>query len=156
MKLRIGQHLAASLFFLAFGAAGLWVSGSMPIGTAAEMGVGYVPRLLAFGCLGVGALQLAGVIVAGSTGPSFAIEARPLLFVGLIVACFAGLLPLLGLPLTIALLVFATTLSGESYQWTLLGLTAALLSSGAVVLFGLLLRLQIPLWPAWWPMGWPT
>lgn len=149
MRLRITQQLASSLFFLGFGAVALWLSTDMTIGTAAEMGVGYVPRLLAIGCILVGVLQFLTGLVR-SWGETATIELRPLAFVVALIMGFAGLLPFLGLPLTVFLLVLAAALSGEALKWPMLLLSALLLAAGTGVLFGLLLRLQIPIWP----MGW--
>ena len=152
MRLRIGQQLASSLFFLGFGAGALWLSTEMPIGTAAEMGVGYVPRLLAIGCLAVGIIQFATGLLFDDLGEPVAVEFKPLVLVAALIVGFATLLPDLGLPLTILLMVGATALSGEAFDWRLLLLAAVLLAAGAGILFCGLLRLQIPLWPMWWPL----
>ncbi|MDX2204433.1 MAG: tripartite tricarboxylate transporter TctB family protein [Hyphomicrobiaceae bacterium] len=149
MRLKIRQQLASSLFFTCVGALALWLGNDMAVGTAADMGVGYVPRLLALGCIGVGLVQLAGGL-ARSWGDAVSLELWPLAFVVGLVVAFAGILPLAGLPLTVFLLVIAATLSGEAFRWTTVLLSAVLLSVGAAVVFGVLLRLQIPLWPLGW------
>ena len=45
----------AGLMFIAIAALGLWVSRDYPVGTALRMGTGYVPRLLCWILLGLGA-----------------------------------------------------------------------------------------------------
>lgn len=149
MRLHMRQQWASSLFFLGFGSFALWLSTDMAVGTAADMGVGYVPRLLALGCIAVGVVQLVTGL-AITWGETVSVGIRPLVFVTGLVLGFAALLPFLGLPLTVFLLVLAAAFSGEALEWPMLLLTALLLSTGAGVLFGALLRLQIPIWP----MGW--
>ena len=48
----------AGLLFIAVAAFGLWVSRDYPVGTALRMGTGYVPRLLCWILLGLGAIML--------------------------------------------------------------------------------------------------
>lgn len=149
VRLRIRQQLASGLFFVCFGALALWLGSDMSIGTAAEMGVGYVPRLLAFGCIGVGAWQL-GAGVLRSWGEVATINVWPIVFVVGTIIAFAALLPYAGLPLTVFLLVLSAMLSGETYDRNRMLITAVLLAAGAALLFGIVLRLQIPLLPMMW------
>lgn len=149
MKLRLNQALASSLFFIGFGAIVLWLSSDMQIGTAAEMGVGYVPWHLGLGSILVGAISLVLMRLGQAPAESVAVEIRPLVYVPVLIACFAFLLPVLGLPVTVGLLVLATLASGEDFDWRWLLLTAIALAAGTAVLFVVLLQLQIPLWPTW-------
>ena len=48
----------SGLLFIAVAAFGLWVSRDYPVGTALRMGTGYVPRLLCWMLLGLGAIVL--------------------------------------------------------------------------------------------------
>lgn len=149
MQLRIRRQLASGLFFAGFGAVALWIGRDMQVGTAADMGVGYVPRMLALGCIGVGLWQLAAGFWQ-SWGETAAINIRPIAFVVASIVGFAAVLPYAGLPITVFLLVMAAALSGETYdRWRML-LTAIVLAVGSALLFGVLLRLQIPLAPAIW------
>lgn len=149
MKLSVSQSVASSAFFIGFGCIVLWLCRDMQIGTAAEMGVGYVPLMLGAGSIGVGALRLILGLMAPAADERAVIELRPLLFVPLLIACFAGLLPVLGLPISVALMVLATIASGEAYDVRWLLATAVVLSAGTAVLFITLLQLQIPLWIVW-------
>src|ERR1700742_2674581 len=80
MTTRFGQDLGAGLMFAAFGAIGLYLARDYPVGTALRMEPGYVPRLLCWGMIGIGAIiALQGMLVG-----SLAIARwhwRPLLFV---------------------------------------------------------------------------
>ena len=50
------KDVLAGLMFMAVAAFGLWLSRDYPIGTALRMGTGYVPRLLCWILLGLGAV----------------------------------------------------------------------------------------------------
>ncbi len=50
------KDVLAGLLFIAVAAFGLWLSRDYPIGTALRMGTGYVPRLLCWILLGLGAV----------------------------------------------------------------------------------------------------
>ncbi len=52
------KNVLAGLLFVAVAALGLWLSRDYPIGTALRMGTGYVPRLLCWLLLGLGAIVL--------------------------------------------------------------------------------------------------
>ena len=49
------KNVLAGLMFIAIAALGLWLSRDYPIGTALRMGTGYVPRLLCWILMGLGA-----------------------------------------------------------------------------------------------------
>jgi hypothetical protein len=149
VQLRIRRQLASGLFFVIFGAVALWLGADMAVGTAADMGVGYVPRALAIGCIGVGLWQL-GTGFSHSWGEVAAVNLRPMAFVVASIAGFAVVLPYAGLPVTVFLLVVAAAFSGEAYDRTRMLVTALMLAAGSALLFGVLLRLQIPLLPAMW------
>src|SRR3979409_1052016 len=52
------KNVLAGLMFIAIAALGLWVSRDYPIGTALRMSTGYVPRLLCWILIGLGAVVL--------------------------------------------------------------------------------------------------
>lgn len=144
---RLTQQLVSGLFFLAFGGVAFGLASQLTIGTAADMGSGYAPRMLAVGCLLVGALQVGGALLRpdGSEGVSIAIG--PLLLVTAMVVGFAVLLPWLGLPLTVIVVVLGAAISGEAFGWAALIGIALVLAGLTTVLFGILLKLQIQLLP---------
>ena len=150
--MRITQQAASGLFFLAFGALFLWLSTSLPMGTAADMGVGYTPRLLAIGCQIVGGVLLVARLISdrqgglGSEPVSFA--GAPLLLTTVMVAGFAVALPWLGLPLTVVACVVPAAIAGETFRWPVLLAIAGGLAVRTTLLFAWALRLQIPVWPA--------
>ena len=52
------KNVLAGLMFIAIAALGLWVSRNYPVGTALRMSTGYVPRLLCWLLMGLGAIVL--------------------------------------------------------------------------------------------------
>lgn len=148
--LRLNERTASALFFIGFGALTFWLASALPMGTAADMGIGYTPRLLAIGCLLVGAMLLAASYVAREAGDAaVTIPVKPLLLVSAMVGGFALLLPLLGLPLTIGAIVLSACVSGEKFSWLGMAAMAVVLATFTTLLFAWALRLQIPILPMW-------
>jgi len=54
--LTIDKDVAAGLFFMAFGILGLVIGSDYVFGTTAKMGAGFVPKLLAWALVGLGAI----------------------------------------------------------------------------------------------------
>ena len=52
------KNVLAGLMFIAIAAIGLWASRNYPVGTALRMSTGYVPRLLCWMLMGLGAIVL--------------------------------------------------------------------------------------------------
>jgi hypothetical protein len=146
---RINQQSASGLFFLAFGALYFWLASDLTMGDAADMGIGYTPRLLSFGCVAVGAFLLGGAALGrhGVLGGPVTLSLRPLLLITTMTAGFGLVLPWLGLPLTVAATVLAASLSGEHFRPLPLILIAAGLAIGTTILFAWILNLQLPIFP---------
>lgn len=143
------QQYLSGLFFIVFGALAVWAGNDLTIGTAADMGIGYTPRALAIGCIGVGCLLMGQAYRAAPAGDGNRVEIawRPLLLVTIMVIGFGLLLPRLGLPLTVAVMTAAAALSGENFNWTMLALIAVGMAVLSLLLFSTALNLQIPVWP---------
>lgn len=143
------QQYLSGLFFIVFGALAVWAGNDLAIGTAADMGIGYTPRALAIGCIGVGCLLMLQGYRAAPAGDGSRIEIawRPLFLVTIMVIGFGLLLPHLGLPLTVAVMTAAAALSGENFSWTILAVIAVGMASMSYLLFSVALNLQIPVWP---------
>ena len=71
------KDVLAGLLFMGVAAFGLWISRDYPIGTALRMGTGYVPRLLCWILLGLGAYPGAGAARSAAARRLAAAGARP-------------------------------------------------------------------------------
>lgn len=83
----IDKDVWAGLFFMGLAALGLWIGADYAFGTAARMGAGFLPKLLCWLLLALGALiTLVGIIKRGESmeawawGPLLAILAAVLVF----------------------------------------------------------------------------
>jgi hypothetical protein len=124
MRSRVNfPDLAFAAFLVGLGAFAFALAAELPVGSATQMGPGYVPRGLAMLIMAFGVVMGGRtLLVARQEFP--AIAWRPLILISVSVAVFAVLLPLAGL----AVLAFG-------------------LAAFAVALFVLALGLPIPIWP---------
>ena len=144
------KDVLAGLLFMVVAVLGLWISRDYPIGTALRMSTGYVPRLLCWLLLGLGAAiffqGLRAPAVAG--GPSGSVW-RPVLAVTIGMVAFGLSIERLGLVVAIALLTGISALAARAsrpVETVLAALVLAVLS-WTVFIFGL--GLTLPVWPEW-------
>ncbi|KFC66081.1 TctB subunit of the tripartite tricarboxylate transport [Bosea sp. LC85] len=140
------QDLLFGLFLVAVAAATLVATRNLTVGSTADMGPGYMPRvvslaLLAFGLFFCGrGIRRAGMAIEP-------VQLRPLLAILGGVAIFALTAERLGLAIasviTVLLASFATR-EGRLYETVPFAL---LLSAAAVLLFVKVLALPVPVWP---------
>jgi putative tricarboxylic transport membrane protein len=140
----------AGLLFMAVAALGLVISHDYPVGTALRMGTGYVPRLLCWLLLGLGA----AILAQGLRDPlpplrSTLLAWRAVIAVTLGLIAFALSVERLGLVLAIVLLIGIGALATRALRPLETGIAAVVLIvlSWAVFIFGL--GLTIPVWPDW-------
>lgn len=140
------QELLFGLFLVAVGVGTLITIRKLTMGSAAEMGPGYVPRAVAIGLLGFGAVFAGrGFIAAG--GRIAMPVWRSFLVVPLSVAVFALTLNRLGLAFaSFAVMIVAASASTET-RWKETTAFAAALAAGAVLLFIKVLALPVPMFP---------
>jgi putative tricarboxylic transport membrane protein len=143
----------AGLLFIAVAVLGLWISRDYPIGTALRMGTGYVPRLLCWLLLGLGAVVLVQGLREGqgaralSSGDVSAL--RPAVFVTASLVIFGLSIERLGLVLSILLLIGVGAVAARGLR-PIEALAAALVLivlSWGIFIVGL--GLTIPVWPEW-------
>jgi hypothetical protein len=145
------KNVLAGLMFMGIGALGLWLSRNYAIGTALRMSTGYVPRLLCWMLIGLGAVVLIQGVREKETPrtpqPPVLAQLWPVLAVTVSLVIFALAIEQLGLVLSILLLVAIGSLAARGIKpWEALAAAVGLIVlSWAIFIFGL--GLTIPVWP---------
>ncbi len=145
--IRINQDFVSGLMFAGWGIAGLWIARDYPMGSALRMGPGYVPRLLCWGLIAIGAvIAVKGAMVAGEKIGRW--HWRPLIVVSIAVLAFAYLLEPGGLLAATFAIVVIGAFGGPEFRFAESLILAAGLAVGAIVIFVYGLKLPMPIWPA--------
>jgi len=148
MRLRFNwnQDSVAGLMFMAWGVAGLWLGREYPVGTSLRMGPGYMPAMLCWFMVILGAIiALKGAAIAGEPLAKWSL--RPLVMIAGAFLVFAFLIETAGLPAaTIGSMLFGAFGSSEFrlHEQVILAVGAAIVSVG-VFIYGLGLPMDI--WP---------
>ena len=151
LRILTRKNVLAGLMFIGVAALGLWLSRNYPIGTALRMGTGYVPRLLCWLLMGLGAIVLVqGLREARSGGPSAGgalARLWPIVVVTTSLVVFGLSLERLGLVVAILLLIAIGSLAARGIKpWeVLLAALGLIVLSWAIFIQGL--GLTIPVWP---------
>src|SRR5205823_13942883 len=158
MRIKSQRDFFSGLMFLAVGIAFAWGATSYTVGGAARMGPGYFPLML-----GIVLAALGGFIIFESLGvetgdgePIGKWAWRPLGFVvaaNLLFGVLLGGLPSIGLPymgmvLAIIGLTFVAALAGDRFKFKEVAILSIVLCVGSWLAFIGLLKLQLPVWPA--------
>ena len=140
----------SGLLFIAVAALGLWISRDYAVGTALRMGTGYVPRLLCWILMGLGAIVLVQGLreTAPPVRPSAA-GLRATLAVTLAIGAFALSIERLGLVLAIVLLTGIGALATKALRPLETAIAALVLIALSWGIFIAGLGLTIPVWPDW-------
>ena len=147
------KNVLAGLLFIAVAALGLWLSRDYPIGTALRMGTGYVPRLLCWLLLGLGAIVLVqGLREAQDARPLSSADIwalRPVIFVTASLVIFGLSIERLGLVVSILLLIGVGAVAARGLRplETLAAALVLIALSWGIFILGL--GLTIPVWPEW-------
>lgn len=140
------RDLLLGTFLVAVAAGALYATRTLSVGHAADMGPGYMPRVVSLALLGFGLFFLARSArgVAATIEP---VRLRPLMAVLAAVGVFALTAERLGLAIASVLTVLLAGLATrETRPLESIGF-AVLLSALAALLFVKVLALPVPLWP---------
>lgn len=144
------QGFALGVFFVALGAAGFAFAHRYAMGTAIEMGPGWLPRALAGALVFVGVLVVAGALRFDGPTVDWRPVQAPLAWLVAAVAAFALLVDRAGLVPAMAVLV-ALSLPASRQAGRLEAVAMiVLLPALAVLVFVTGLGVRLPLWP-WSP-----
>ncbi len=158
MKIKSQKDFLSGLMFLVVGGVFAWGATHYSIGTGARMGPGYFPMMLGIILAILGAVILMGsLIVETPDGDKVSkIAWKPLGFIlgaNLVFGALLGGLPKIGLPsfgliAAIFALIIIASKAGDEFSWKSVLILATVLSIGSYIAFIFLLKLQMPVWPA--------
>jgi hypothetical protein len=144
------KDVLAGLMFMTVAVLGLWASRDYPVGTAVRMSTGYVPRLLCWLLLALGAAVLLQGYRGAAQERGVALNAwRPLIFVPASLIVFAFAMAPLGLVAATLLLIAIGSLAGREASWLEVLFAAVLLLLLTLAIFVWGLGLPLPVWPEW-------
>ena len=146
MKITHPKDFYAGLMFFVIGLISLILAFQYPLGTAARMGPGYFPRVLG------GLLMLLGAIVSirsfwdkGEPIAPFAWKAMALVLGG--VCVFGAIVVQTGLVVATTVLIFITGFASKEFNVRESIISSVVLSTIAVLMFIVGLKLQFPIFP---------
>jgi len=158
VNIKSQKDFYSGLMFTLLGLVFVYGASSYNLGTAARMGPGYFPTLLGtiLTILG-GVITITGFTSKAKDGDKIGKWAwKPLFFIissNLLFGLLLGGLPKLGIPYmgmvaAIFGLVIVASLAGEVFKLKEVLILSVVLSIGSYLAFVLLLKLQLPVWPA--------
>ena len=113
----LSKDFLSGLMFIGFGLLAIYFGQKLAQGTAVRMGPGYVPRMLSYILLGLGALICVFALVQGSE-PVEKPKWKPITMVTIGIVCFALLFERTGMLPALVVLVFISSLGGEEFKLT--------------------------------------
>ncbi|MDT7514825.1 tripartite tricarboxylate transporter TctB family protein [Rhodoferax mekongensis] len=159
MNIKSQKDFFSGLMFMGVGVAFAWGASTYSVGTGARMGPGYFPLVLGvlLAILGI-AITFTALVVETEDGDKIGKFAwKPLFFIiaaNLVFGASIGGLPVIGLkPLGlivgIYLLTYIASHAGEEHKFKEVAVLATILALLSYVAFIVLLKLQFPVWPAY-------
>ena len=140
------QDLLFGLFLVAVAAGTLVATRNLAVGHAADMGPGYMPRVVALALMGFGLFFSGRGLMRTRLGIA-PVQLRPLLAILASVGVFALTAERLGLAIASVLAVILASFATREGRLIETVAFAIVLSGAAVLLFVKLLGLPIPIWP---------
>ena len=158
MKLKSQKDFFSGLMFMVVGIAFAWGASTYQVGTGARMGPGYFPLVLGvLLCILGAAITFSALVVETQDGDKVGAFAwKPLFFIilaNLVFGSMIGGLPSVGLqPLGLVCGIYALTfiasLAGDEFKFKEVIVLATVLAVFSYLAFIVLLKLQFPVWPA--------
>ena len=141
------SDLYSGLFFAAVGVFGLIMSRDFDVGTAVNMGEGYVPRLICWILIGIGVITASRSFLRSTSTEVTPLMWRPILAVLISIIAFALSVEKLGLIVAVPLLIAIGSLAGQSLRLVEVIAIMAVLCLGTIAIFSWGLGLTIPVLP---------
>ncbi len=138
--------LFTAALFMGFGALGLWAGGDLTMGTASAMGPGYLPRIVCWLLIIIGA-TIGGLGAVGARVDIDKPKLWPLVVILAAVVGFAFIAEFFGfVAASLWLLLVGSIADRDSRLREVILLTAGLTAFGVLV-FIIGLGVQMPIWP---------
>jgi putative tricarboxylic transport membrane protein len=148
MRLRFhwNQDSVAGLMFIAWGAAGLWLARDYPVGSALRMGPGYMPSMLCWLMVILGAVvALKGAAIEGAALERWTFRPLVLICSGFLI--FAFLIESAGLPAATIGSMLVGALGSPEFRVREQVILAVCTAAAAVGIFIYGLGLPMDIWP---------
>ncbi len=158
MKIKSQKDFFSGLLFLAAGTAFAWGATTYKVETASGMGPGYFPLIMGIVMANLGIIITFKALVLGNEGgdkigrwawkPMAYILGANLAF-GVVLGGLPSIkLPATGMIVGIYMLVIIASLANKRFNFRHALILATVLAMGCYLTFIVLLKLQIPVWPA--------
>ena len=158
MAIKSQKDFFSELMFMAVGVAFAWGASTYNVGSGARMGPGYFPLMLGVLLALIGVVITFTALVVESEGggkigkwawkPLFFIIAANVVF-GILLAGLPGIkLPAMGLIVGIYALTFIASMAEAGWKFKTTFILATVLAVGSYLAFVVALKLQFPVWPA--------
>jgi hypothetical protein len=140
--------IAPGLFFIALGAAALWVSHDYTLGELNRMGPGYFPRMLSVGmiCLGVLIVRQGLPDLSGAKGLRGGLD-RSFWLIPLALVVFGFSVETLGIVGGMALMLAVAGAAHREARIKDIAISIVTLIALSVLIFVVVLKLPLRLWP---------
>jgi hypothetical protein len=149
------RELAFGLFLVALASVAFVSTRTLSVGTAADMGPGFVPRALAWIILGFGLAFCVSSLLKAPEPLPVAVAWRPLASILASIALFAVLFSHMGLIVACVGAVLVAGTATRPVPWRQLLLFGPLLAAFSALLFVKGLSLPFKLWPSVLAQYWP-
>lgn len=148
LKLRINlQDTLFGIFLILVAGGAMFATRKLSVGTAANMGPGYMPLAVSLIILGFGVFLIGRGLLAGREEGIETVHLRPILAILLSVGAFALLAERAGLVFASLAAILIAGAGGREFRLVESVIFACVLTACAVLLFVRLLQLPIPIWP---------
>lgn len=148
MLIRNQRAFAAGALFLGVAVFYFTMSFNYAQGTAARMGPGFFPKMVALGlaAIGIGVL-LSSIAPRAHAEKLESWDLKGLLWITGSVALFGFLLPSLGLVIALSVLVVVSSLASPEFGWrgTIVNTVVLVIFCVGIFVYGI--NLQFPVWP---------
>jgi len=142
------EWIPPGLFFIALGAAALWISRDYPLGDLNRMGPGYFPRMLSLGMIGLGVLiVLRGLPELAGAKDLDARHDPRFWLIPIAMVCFGLSVERLGLLAALALTIAIAGAAHREARIKEVAISLVTLIALLVLIFVVVLRLPLRLWP---------